>query len=98
MSAKKIPLVVAAGRLDSQLPRRPGAAFCTDFCRPYGKIFEGQDHLKGKAYTFTIVSWNNRARIYLARLRRKTGCYSKPEKNLAASVLLFLLIKCYVNT
>ena len=33
-------------------------------------------------------------RIDLARLRRKTHCYSKSLRNLTASILFFLLQKC----
>jgi insertion element IS1 protein InsB len=56
-------------------------------------IFANHKHLQGKAYTFTIESHNNRLRVYLARLRRKTHCYSKKIKNLAASILLYMLKK-----
>ena len=87
-----------AERLDAQLPHAAHIKFCTDFWHPYGLIFQTHQHRQGKAYTFTIESWNNRIRIYLARLRRKTHCYSKSTKNLAASILLFLLRKCNINT
>jgi len=36
---------------------------------------------------------NNRLRVYLARLRRKTHCYTKKLANLAASILFYLLKK-----
>ena len=49
--------------------------------------------VEGKAHTFTIESHNNRLRVYLARLRRKTHCYTKKLANLAASILLYLLTK-----
>ena len=42
----------------------------------------------------TIESCNNRIRVYLARLRRKTHCYSKSLTNLTASILLYLLKNC----
>jgi len=76
-------------RLDAQLPH----AACTDFWHPYGVIFARSRHLQGKAHTFTIESHNNRLRVYLARLRRKTHCYTKKLANLAASILLYLLTK-----
>ena len=87
-----------AQRLDAQLPHAAHIIFCTDFWHPYGQIFARDRHLQGKAHTFTIESWNNRIRVYLARLRRKTHCYSKSLKNLAASILFYLLRKCNVNT
>ena len=83
-----------AERLDAQLPHAPPLIFCTDFWHPYGQIFGGHRHLQGKAHTFTIESCNNRIRVYLARLRRKTHCYSKSLTNLTASILLYLLKKC----
>jgi insertion element IS1 protein InsB len=79
--------------LDVQLPKGPHITYCTDFWHPYGVIFKGRRHLEGKAHTFTIESQNNRIRVYLARLRRKTHCYSKSLKNLTASILLYLLRK-----
>ena len=39
-----------------------------------------------------------RLRVYLARLRRKTHCYTKKLANLAASILFYLLRKSAVNT
>lgn len=80
--------------LDAQLPHAAHITFCTDFWHPYGQIFAACRHLQGKAHTFTIESCNNRIRVYLARLRRKTHCYSKSLRNLAASILLYLLRKC----
>jgi insertion element IS1 protein InsB len=80
-----------AERLDAQLPHAAHITFCTDFWHPCGQISGRPRHLQGKAHTFTIESCNNRIRVYLARLRRKTHCYSKSLKNLAASILLYLL-------
>ena len=82
-----------AGRLDAQLPHAGHITFGTDFWHPYGLIFSAHRHLQGKAHTFTIESHNNRIRVYLARLRRKTHCSSKKLANLAASILFYLLCK-----
>ena len=79
--------------LAAQLPRAAHITFCTDFWHPYGLIFAQSRHLQGKAHTFTIESHNNRLRVYLARLRRKTHCYTKKLANLAASILFYLLKK-----
>ena len=87
-----------AQRLDAQLPHAPHIIFCTDFWHPYAALFGQYRHRQGKAHTFTIESCNNRIRVYLARLRRKTHCYSKSLKNLAASILLYLLKKTNINT
>ena len=66
----------SAQRLDAQLPHAAHIPFRTDFRHPCGQIFASAQHLQGKAHTFTIESGNNRIRIYLACLRRKTHCYS----------------------
>jgi insertion element IS1 protein InsB len=83
-----------AERLDAQLPHAPHIVFATDFWHPYGKIFSKENHVQGKAHTFTIESLNNRIRCYLARLKRKTHNYSKSQVNLAASILFFIVKKC----
>jgi insertion element IS1 protein InsB len=83
-----------AGRLAAQLPHGCHLKFATDFWHPYGKIFHGQNHVQGKAHTFTIESLNNRSRCYLARLKRKTPSYSKSKANLAARSLFFIVHKC----
>ena len=86
-----------ARRLAAQLPHADHITFCTDFWHPYGLVFAGRRHRQGKAHTFTIESHNNRLRVYLARLRRKTHCYTKKLANLAASILFYLLHK-QINT
>lgn len=62
----------------------------------YDSIFDKNQHLKGKARTYTIESMNNRLRCYLARLRRKTHCYSKSAANLRDSLLFIFQrrLKC----
>ena len=82
-----------ARRLDAQLPHGEHITYCTDFWHPYGLIFSEHRHLQGKAHTFTIQSHNNRLRCCLARLRRKTHCYTKKLANLSASILFYLLFK-----
>ena len=71
----------------------PQVKFATDFWHPYAKIFGGQNHVQGKAHTFTIESLNHRIRCYLGRLKRRTHNYSKSKENLAASILFFIVIK-----
>ena len=83
-----------AERLDAQLPHAGHLIFATDFWHPYAKIFRQANHVQGKAHTFTIESLNNRVRCYLARLKRRTHSYSKSKKNLAASILFFIVKKC----
>ena len=83
-----------ARQLFGQLPCGAGLTYCTDHSAPYAEIFENHPHLQGKAHTFTIESWNARLRHYLARLHRKTHCYSKSRDMLRWSIQLFLAEKC----
>ena len=87
-----------ARRLDAQLPHAAHRTYCTDCWHPDGLLFAQQRHLQGKAHTFTIESHNNRRRVSLARLRRKTHCDTKKLANLSASILLYLLKKGLLNT
>ena len=82
-----------AERLDAQLPHAPPIVFAADCWHPDEKIFAKENHVQGKAHTFTIESLNNRIRCHLARLKRKTHNYSKSQINLAASILFFIVKK-----
>lgn len=46
-----------------------------------------------KAETYTVESYNGLIRHFLARFRRKTKCYSKCEKMIEYSLLLFMAKK-----
>ena len=83
-----------AQRLDAQLPHAAHVTFATDFWHPSGKIFGQDRHIQGKAHTFTIESLNHRIRCTLARRKRRTHSDSKSRKNLAASILFFILKQC----
>ena len=48
------------------------------------------DHLVLKTYMTRVEGENTRLRHYLARLKRKTLCYSKSEEMLRASIKLLL--------
>ena len=77
----------AARALGAQLPGGPALTYCTDHWQCYSAIFPPKQHIKSKAHTCQIESMNNRLRCYLARLRRKTHCYSKSVTNLRDSLL-----------
>ena len=77
----------AARALRAQIPRGPHIKYRTDHWRCYSAIFPGEQLIQGKAHTHTIESMNNKLRCYLARLRRKTHCYTKSVENLKASLL-----------
>jgi insertion element IS1 protein InsB len=73
--------------MGAQIPRRTGLTYASDFWHSYDKVFEQEHRQTGKAHTFTVESMNNQLRCYLARLRRKTHCYSKSAENLRDSLL-----------
>ena len=77
----------AARALGAQIPRDPHIQYRTDHYRCYNAIFPSQQHVQSKAQTHIIESMNNKLRCYLARLRRKTHCYSKSTGNLRDSLL-----------
>ncbi len=62
----------------------------TDYWEPYEHFVPSEKHRQSKAETFTVEGYNSLFRHFLARLRRKTKCYSKSETMLRYSVLLFM--------
>ena len=60
----------------------------TDYWKAYGEILVGYKHTESKAETYTVEGYNSLLRHFLARLRRKTKCYSKSLEMLYYSVLL----------
>jgi insertion element IS1 protein InsB len=66
---------------------------CTDGNPSYRELFEydiDTRHVVSKAETCLVESYNSVLRYYLARLQRKTKCYSKSLEMLRLSVLLVL--------
>jgi len=63
----------------------------TDFWKPYEHFVPNDIHIQSKAETYTVEGCNSLFRHFLARLRRKTKCYSKNKKMLLYSVMLLML-------
>lgn len=53
-------------------------------------LFGDGDQIVSKTYMTRVENENTRLRHYLARLHRKTLCYSKSEQMLEASIKLLL--------
>ena len=51
----------------------------TDFRKPYKHFVPNDKHMQSKAETYTVEGYNSLFRHFLARLRRKTKCYSIPS-------------------
>ena len=64
--------------------------YVTDGWLVYPCFINSCDHLVWKTYMTRIEAENTRLRHYLARLKRKTLCYSKCEQMLRASIKLLL--------
>ena len=62
----------------------------TDYWAPYEGFVPEQQHVQSKAETYTVESYNRLFGHFLARLRRKSKCYSKRQKMLEYSVRLLM--------
>ena len=65
--------------------------FYSDYWKAYENILKDHWHVQSKAQTYTVEGYNSILRHYLARLKRKTKCYSKCVKMLYYSVRLLML-------
>ena len=63
----------------------------TDYWKPYENFIPENKHIQSKAQTFTVEGYNSIFRHFLARMRRKSKCYSKSIKMLAISIKLVML-------
>ena len=62
----------------------------SDDWKPYRQIVPKEKHIRSKAETFTVEGYNSLFRHFLARMRRKSKCYSKSLRMLQLSVLLLM--------
>jgi insertion element IS1 protein InsB len=62
----------------------------SDNWKPYESIIPKEKHLQTKAETFTVEGYNSLFRHFLARMRRKTKCYSKKLEMQNLSILLLM--------
>jgi insertion element IS1 protein InsB len=62
----------------------------SDYWKPYENVIPKEKHIQSKAETFTVEGYNSLFRHFLARMRRKTKCYSKKIEMLVISILLLM--------
>ena len=62
----------------------------TDFWKVYPQMMPAEKLRQSKEETYTVEGYNTRLRHYLARLKRKTLCYSKSWLMLHYSLLLLM--------
>ena len=65
-----------------------GSFVYTDYWKAYSEFLPKEKHIKSKAETFTVEGYNSRLRHFIARLRRKSKCYSKSTEMLKYSLIL----------
>ncbi len=65
--------------------------FYSDYWKAYEEILSEYWHVQTKAETYTVEGYNSVLRHYLARLKRKTKCYSKSLEMLVLSLKLLML-------
>lgn len=64
--------------------------YVTDGWKVYPGFIDAGDHIVSKTYMIRVEGENTRLRHYLARLHRKTLCYSKSVEMLKHSIRLLL--------
>ena len=73
-----------------QIKHLPTMGYGTDMLKTYENFIPHTKHYTGKTFTTQIESLNCRLRHYLARLHRKTLCYSKSKTMLEVSLKLLI--------
>jgi insertion element IS1 protein InsB len=63
----------------------------TDYWNAYQNFIPQDKHVQSKAETFTVEGYNSLFRHFLARLRRKSKCYSKNTDRLKEAVMMLML-------
>jgi insertion element IS1 protein InsB len=62
----------------------------SDYWKAYNAIVPNEKLIQSKAETFTVEGYNSLFRHFLARMRRKSKCYSKSKEMLEYSILLLM--------
>ncbi len=60
----------------------------TDYWQPYEHFVPAGWHTQSKAETYAVEGYNSLLRHSLARLKRKTKCYSKSQDMFECSIKL----------
>jgi len=64
---------------------------CADYWKAYNEFVPEELLIQSKAETYTVEGYNSLLRHFLARLRRKTKCYTKAKYMLVHSVKLLMM-------
>ena len=82
--------IKTAKLLWQQIKHLPTMGYGTDMLKAYENFIPHAKHYASKTFTTQIESLNCRLRHYLARLHRKTLCYSKSKTMLEVSLKLLI--------
>jgi len=63
----------------------------SDYWKAYTQFVPPEIHVQSKAETFTVEGYNSLFRHFLARLRRKSKCYSKSAERLKEAIIMLML-------
>ena len=77
-------------KLWKKLEKKEIGRVMTDNWKAYAEFLPDEVHTRSKAETYTVEGYNSIFRHFLARLRRKTKCYTKSLGMLKHSVLLLM--------
>jgi len=66
------------------------STIASDYWKAYESTIPKEKHIQSKAQTFTVEGYNSLFRHFLARMRRRSKCYSKKIEMLRLSVLLLM--------
>ncbi|AKB59921.1 Mobile element protein [Methanosarcina barkeri 227] len=77
-------------RIWEKLKQKEIGEVMTDHWRAYAEFLPENIHTQSKAETYTFEGYNGILRHFLARLRRKTKCYTKSIEMLKYPVLLLM--------
>lgn len=62
----------------------------TDYWEAYTKFVPFGQHIQSKKETYTVEGFNSFPRHFLARMRRRTKCYTKSQEMLEHSLRLLM--------
>ena len=78
-------------RLIAKLSGKKIGLCYTDYWKAYEELLMEYWHVQTRAETYTVEGYNSVLRHYLARLKRKSRCYSKSLEMLIISIRLLML-------
>ncbi|MBS1536865.1 MAG: IS1 family transposase [Bacteroidetes bacterium] len=77
-------------QLWNRIKEKAKGKVCTDYWKSYAEFIPAAIHIQSKEETYTVEGYNSLFRHYLARMKRKTKCYSKAYYMLLLSVKLLM--------